>query len=308
MNREVAWRVFASEFNDANIEIKQEGEKTPNYIITPLGAKINRLFIVGVLTDVENISESGELVRAHISDPSGVFTLFSGQFQQEVTNALSHIDVPAFVAVIGKFRTYSPNEDSMFVSIRPEKVVEVNPEIRDQWILETCKRTKERIEAITEARKMVQVNAFDLRKLGYCKDLSEGIVYSLKNYEDINVSKYLAIINESLQYLKPVRETLPYIATETELEPKFEEKDKKPKNKEKKSNTDDIKNDDFEKIENTVFNVIKDIENDDGASWDSITKKCEKAGIDRESIEEALNSLMDKGLIYEPVLSFIKTT
>ena len=91
MRREPAWRVFAGEYNDATFEIKGTGEKTPSYVVTPLGAKINRLFIIGVLTDVENISEGGEMLRAHVSDPTGVFTLYSGQFQQNATNALSNI-------------------------------------------------------------------------------------------------------------------------------------------------------------------------------------------------------------------------
>ena len=34
----------------------------------------------------------------------------------------------------------------------------------------------------------------------------------------------------------------------------------------------------------------------------------EKSGIDKDSIEEAINSLMDKGLIFEPILGIIKTT
>ena len=34
----------------------------------------------------------------------------------------------------------------------------------------------------------------------------------------------------------------------------------------------------------------------------------EEAGIEKDAIEEALTSLMDKGLIYEPVLGTIKTT
>ena len=78
MKRETAWRIFAGEFNDSTFEIKGDGEKTPNYIVTPLGAKVNRVFVIGVLTDVENISEEGELIRAHISDPTGVFTIYSG--------------------------------------------------------------------------------------------------------------------------------------------------------------------------------------------------------------------------------------
>ena len=108
MKREAAWRVFAGEYNDTTIEIKGEGEMSPSYVVTPLGAKINRLFVIGVLTDVEQVSESGEFIRAHVSDPTGVFTLYSGQYQQEATTALSNIEVPAFVAIVGKARTYTP--------------------------------------------------------------------------------------------------------------------------------------------------------------------------------------------------------
>ena len=42
--REVAWRVFAGELNSSDLEVRGEGEKAPSYLITPLGAQINRLF------------------------------------------------------------------------------------------------------------------------------------------------------------------------------------------------------------------------------------------------------------------------
>lgn len=319
MKRESAWRVFAGEFNDSTLEIKGDGEKTPSFVVTPLGAKINRLFAVGVLTDVENISEKGDLVRAHISDPTGVFTLYSGQYQQEVTDALQKIDVPAFVAVVGKSRTYSPEEGTIFVSIRPEEVVEVDASVRDQWIIDTCKSTKERIEAFYEAKKMDPSNAYDLKKLGYSTDLAEGIVAALKHYKDVDLNKYITLIEESLQYLQPGSQDLP------ELEkPVKEEKEEVAEGEPVDLSEDEVaveesvteskvdveKPDDesFKEIEETVLGTIKKIEGDDGASWDEITIKCEKSGLDKDSIEEALTSLMDKGLIYEPVLGTIKTT
>ena len=43
--REQAWRVFAGEYNNTTCKVVGEGEKEPSYVITPLGAKINRLFI-----------------------------------------------------------------------------------------------------------------------------------------------------------------------------------------------------------------------------------------------------------------------
>jgi len=310
MKREAAWRVFASEYNDSTVEIKGEGEMAPSYIVTPLGAKINRLFIIGVLTDVENMSESGDLLRAHVSDPTGVFTLYSGQYQQNATDALSSIEVPAFVAVVGKSKTYRPEDgEELYVSIRPERIMEVNADIRNQWILETCTSTKDRIEAVVEATKMNQPNADDLKKLGYSIDLSEGIVSALKNYKNIDVNKYITLIQESLQYLTPGKDILPDTKMDKTVIPlKTDEgkKDKKPKETETK--LDEEKKDDFEEIENSVLKIIKDIEGDEGALWDSITDKCKKTGLDKDSIEEALTSLMDKGLIYEPILGTIKTT
>ncbi|UCD14352.1 MAG: hypothetical protein JSW60_02755 [Thermoplasmatales archaeon] len=305
MKREPAWRIFAGEYNDSTVEIEGTGEKTPSYVITPLGSKVNRLFAVGVLTDVENISENGELIRAHISDPTGVFTLYSGkQYQQKATDQLLNIEVPAFVAVIGKARTYEPEEGALYVSIRPELVREVNAETRDRWIIETCVQTKQRIEAVMEAMKMNTPNAYDLRKLGYSKDLSEGIVAALKKYGNVDVSKYLALVRESLQYTVPASETFP----EVEKEEKIEAVEQVKIQKEEKKEKTEKKIGDSEEVEDIVLKTIKEIEGEDGAAWDLILEKCKKNNLDENTIEEALTSLMDKGFIFEPVLGTIKTT
>ena len=303
MKREQAWRIFASEYNDSKIEIKGEGEMVPSYIITPLGAKINRLFIIGVLTDVENVSDSGEFVRAHISDQTGVFTLYSGQYQQEITNELTNIEVPAFVAVIGKIRTYVPEDgEEMYTSIRPEKIIEVNPELRDQWIIEACESTKYRIEAYLEAKKMSKPQINDLRKLGFNIDLSEGIITALQSYENIDVTKYQLLIKESLEFINPDKKnTLNNIKN-------YDGKETNNIEELNEQKTIEEENRKFQDIENNVFEIIKQNEDEEGASWDSITEKCEKTGLDKDSIEEALNSLMDKGLIFEPILGIIKTT
>ncbi len=308
MKREQAWRIFASEYNDSTVEIEGTGEKTPSYIITPLGCKVNRLFTIGVLTDVETISENEELIRAHVSDPTGVFTLYAGrQFQPEATDQLLNIEAPAFVAVVGKARTYEPEEGTMFVSIRPELVREVNAETRDRWIVETCMQTKLRIEAVIEAMKMNPPNAYDLRKLGYSKDLSEGVVAALKNYGSIDVNKYIALIQESLQYSIAPKETLSTIDEKEETEI-IEKTEKIEKPKEEKKEILEEKNKDSEDIENMVLEIIKGIESEDGALWDSIVEECKKKKLDENTIEEALTSLMDKGFIFEPVLGTIKTT
>jgi RPA family protein len=312
MRREPAWRLFAAEYNDATLEIKGSGEKVPSYVVTPLGSKVNRVFVTGVLTDVENVSEGGEYLRAHLSDPTGVFTIYSGQYQPEATAKLQSIEVPAFVAVIGKVRTYTPEEGTVYVSLRPELVREVNADARDRWIIETCIQTRQRIGAVNEALKMSQPNVFDLRQLGYSRELSEGIVAALKTYGTIDVTKYASLIRESLQYIVPgAAEKFEEIQQEekleiTELKKEAKKEPKKPKKAQKEQPPE--AEEEAADPETVVFNVIKELEGETGAPWDSIVAKCSSMGLDENTIEEALTSLMDKGFIFEPVLGTIKST
>jgi RPA family protein len=305
MKREHAWRLFAAEYNDSMVEIKSEGEMLPSYIVTPLGAKVNRLFIVGVLTDVEQVSEGNEFVRAHLSDPTGVYTLFSGQYQPEITEKLSMIEVPAFVAVTGKARAYIPDDgDRLYASVRPEHIAEVSALVRNRWILETCRLTKERIEAMREALQMTVPEKEELIKLGYNHILSEGVSYAAKHYSQIRVDNYVDMIKEALQYLTEGPKPKDFSGI---IEPVIAENDVTVTHP-TVNTTSNEQEEQSEKLEETVLTVIRSCEGDDGASWDMITEKCELQGVDADTVEEVLNALMDKGLIYEPVLGTIKTT
>ena len=302
MKREPAWRVFAMEYNDSMISMKGEAKMAPSYVLTPLGSKVNRLFFVGVLTDVEVMSEDGSFVRAHVSDPTGVFTLFSGQYQPEMTEKLQSFDIPSFVAVTGKSRSYQPDDgDAMYASVRPEEIVEVNASLRDQWILETIIHTKNRIEAVKEASSMDSVTMDALVDVGFYKPIAEGISIAFDQYDRLLVEKYVQMLQDAVDYISMGEQAE---ATTTKLESSSSESSM---GTEPKMPTTTVDEQD-EEAEEIVMNVIKSHEGEDGISWDEITKRCEKEGLDDVRVDETLNSLMDKGLIYEPVLGTIKTT
>jgi uncharacterized protein len=282
MKREPAWRIFAAEYNDAALEIKGSGEKVPSYVVTPLGSKVNRVFIAGVLTDVESVMEGGEYLRAHVSDPTGVFTIYSGQYQAEATAKLQSIEVPAFVAVVGKVRTYVPEEGTLYVSLRPELIREVTAVARDRWIIEACLQTKHRMGAMVEAMKMNQPNVYDLRRLGYGRELSEGVVAALKKYGAVDVTRYATFIRESLQYLMPgASDRFEEAQFQEALESKEQKKElkqetKKPKKQKKEPLEKPGEGKDPETI---VLDTIKELEGDDGAPWDSIVETCKGKGL-----------------------------
>ncbi len=273
--REHAWRVFAGEYTESTHVLKAQEEKAPSYVVTQLEAKVNRLYLVGVLTDVENVASEGEMWRARISDPTGIYTVYAGQYQQEAAHVLSESDVPSYVAIVGKARAYEPEEDVVYTSVRAETVKEVDVDARDQWIVETAKHTKKRIDAMQEAMHMKPPSVYKLRELNYFSSLAEGVVAALSFYKDIDIEHYTFLIREALSYITSgKREFMKEIG----------------------------------EAEEKILRVVKECEGEKGALWDDIVANGEKEGLERDLVEEALASLMDKGMIYEPVLGRLKTT
>ena len=61
VSREVAQRVFAGEFNDASYTFKEsDDDRAPVYLLLPSGERANRVFIVGTLTETEDVGEDNE--------------------------------------------------------------------------------------------------------------------------------------------------------------------------------------------------------------------------------------------------------
>ncbi|PSP54285.1 hypothetical protein BRC74_01095 [Halobacteriales archaeon QH_7_68_42] len=149
--REVAYRLFAAEFEDADYSYSEsDEERAPNYVVTPTGARVNRVFVVGVLTEVEEAGE--DILRARIVDQTGAFVVYAGQYQPEAQTFFERADPPAFVAVTGKARTFQPDDsDVTYTSVRPENVNEVTAETRDRWSVQAARQTLDRVATMARA-------------------------------------------------------------------------------------------------------------------------------------------------------------
>ncbi len=151
LTREVARRVFASEFNDSTYTFKEsDDERAPNYALLPTGDRANRVFAVGTLTETEDVGDESEYWRGRVVDPTGTFFAYAGQYQPEAASILREAEPPEYVAVVGKPRTYEPDDGSITISLRPESITIVDETIRDRWVVETAERTLDRIESSQE--------------------------------------------------------------------------------------------------------------------------------------------------------------
>jgi len=147
--REAARRIFAQELKDSNLTSRDESDQyAPQYVLTPTGAKVNRIFLVGTLIEKEDIGTDSEYWRGRVSDPTGSFLIYAGQYQPEAAQFLSECELPAFVAVVGKTSTYTTDDGNVLTSIRPESIQQVDELTRNLWVLDTAKQTLERIETV----------------------------------------------------------------------------------------------------------------------------------------------------------------
>jgi len=149
--REVARRTFATEFNDAGYTFKEsDDERAPVYALLPTGERANRVFVVGTLTETEDVGEDEEYWRGRVVDPTGTFFVYAGQYQPEAAGALREFEPPAYVAVVGKPRTFERDDGGVNVSVRPESITAVDATTRDRWVVETAERTIERLRSFDD--------------------------------------------------------------------------------------------------------------------------------------------------------------
>lgn len=185
--REVARRLYAKELADSTLFYKEhEDTYAPQYLLTPTGAKCNRVFVVGTLTEKENVGVDSDYWRARIADPTGIFPIYAGQYQQQAVSQLNAINVPSFVAVIGKLNVFHTNEGPVRISIRPEFVNVVDSKTRDRWVLETAEMTLQRIERLQHESEEARM---------------------VRDTYKTDTSFYAGLVRETLQALKKEHET-----------------------------------------------------------------------------------------------------
>jgi RPA family protein len=289
--REFAWRVFAGELNSSDYEFSEGGDRVPTYLVTPLGAKVNRLLAVGVLTELDNLGDEREpMWKARVYDPTGSFFITAGQYQMEAAGALSKLKPPAFVSVIGKCRVYSPEEGVVYVSVRPELIKEVNSYLRDYWILDACKSLKGRLDLVREALELETRTKDKLMALGCREELAEGIVLATDHYDNIELGRYEQMLVDALRYIleedRNQDETdIAQKGAESAMEGSVEAPDK----------------------EEIILELIDNLDtNGKGANWDEIVSLAKKKKIRENELEEAINDMFESGKIFEPVLGKIK--
>jgi uncharacterized protein len=148
--RETAWRVLAQEFGASVEEEKGVGERAASYLLSPLGARMNRVFLSGILSPSEPVGRDPEnpFYRARLTDPTGTISVTAGGFQPRALASLRSIAAPTPAVVVGKVHLFRGRDGSPYASVRAEAVRSVAAEEVRGHLADAVEQTYQRIRLL----------------------------------------------------------------------------------------------------------------------------------------------------------------
>lgn len=203
-SREVARRIFAEELKSSNYSFRDgedQHQYAPQYLLTPSGAKCNRVLFVGTLTEKDDIGGDTEYWRGRVVDPTGSMLIYAGQYQPEAAQILASMEAPAFVSIVGKPNLYQTEDGNIIISLRAESIQRVDEATRNQWIMDTARRTLERLSILDKAEPAPQSGEFATADRAFPSTNQQDAVRAREHYHT-DVERYRRMVLRALSSLK----------------------------------------------------------------------------------------------------------
>jgi RPA family protein len=309
--RQSAIRIFAQEYSDSNLPLEGVGEYAPSFIITKLGAKVNRALFGGVIDRFERREgDNGPTYSGHLRDATGGVHRFQiAPFQPEL-----HADAEELLArfesgdrflmmMIGRARWFESDDGGIFTSFRAEEFTTVERSVYVNWLVEASAATLRRLDAYNLSLDSENTNE-SLKSAGVPADLIEGMILAKNHYSSFDPENYKVGVLQSLSMALSSNSEIEQIITSTEESTMLEVPENSPQMKNDAVKSDSKPTGD---VDDVILDVIRSSSNPDGMPYDSIVLACVEAGFSRESSEDAIEDLRDiKCEIIEPRFGFFQ--
>ena len=309
--RQSAIRIFAQEYSDSNLPLEGVGEYAPSFIITKLGAKVNRALFGGVIDRFERREgDNGPTYSGHLRDATGGVRRFQiAPFQPEL-----HADAEELLArfesgdrflmmMIGRARWFESDDGGIFTSFRAEEFTTVERSVYVNWLVEASAATLRRLDAYNLSLESENTNE-SLKSAGVPADLIEGMILAKNHYSSFDPENYKVGVLQSLSMALSSNSEIEQMITSTEESTVLEVPENSPQMKNDAVKSDSKPTGD---VDDVILNVIRSSSNPDGMPYDSIVLACVEAGFSRESSEDAIEDLRDiKCEIIEPRFGFFQ--
>ena len=303
--RQTAIRLFAQEYMDADLPEEGAGEYDPSFVITKLGAKVNRALVGGVIDRVERReAESGSFYTAHLRDPTGTHRFEVASFQpelhadiEEILNRFENGD-RFLMLLVGRARWFETEDGGVYTSFRAEEFSIVDKDLYTHWLVETSEATLRRLDAY-EASMESDLTPAALASAGVPSDLVDGMILARGHYGEFDTENYRVGVLQSFSMATGSDVIIETSSPQPTLEQAAESTEEATA--EPPTPTGDVSE--------VLLEAIRMKDDGGGVDYDTLVHAVVMAGHSREDAEDGIDNLRDiEGSIIEPRFSFFRLT
>jgi len=262
--REQSMWIFALELRDSKVlEKNEEWANAKPVVITPLGTRVRRVLIAGVITQKSIKDNVGKII---VSDGTGNFyvSAFDNDYDRPSRESLDEFQINDPVLIMGRVNSFT-SDDKIYFNVGPEIIVKSDEIVRSFWRMRATYIAMRKIYAIREASKDGGNDKASLISKGYTSLEAECAIRSRLNYPDYDIQNFEHVISSS--------------------PPPSKIDDEKVRMKE------------------AIVKYIKDNdENGKGCRYEDIAAASKLLGFPDNKVDEVLNELGSDGEIYEASL------
>ncbi len=297
--RQPAIRIFAHEYSEASLIEEGQGEYDPSFVITKLGARVNRVMVCGVIDRLQRSeSDNGPNYSGQIRDPTGSHFFSVASFQPELHADIEELLVRYesgdrfLMTIVGRSRWFESEEGGVFTSLRVEELALASQEIYKFWLVDTADSTLRRIDYYSKSQDC-ELELTSYLNAGVPKDLASGIIASRSHYSAFDTEIYRVGV---LQAISLATDRVGSVEVQSQKIGEFKEV-REEGNQEAREDL---------QPRNIIIQFLESQE-DAFVDYDSIVSECSRRGISREDAEDAIEYLREtSGEIIEPKFGFYK--
>jgi uncharacterized protein len=301
--REPAWRVTARELESSLEEERGTGDRAASYVLSPFGARMNRVLIAGSLSPAEAIGreEAQTFWRARLSDPTGAIAVTAGSFQPRAMAQLRAAREPRPAIVVGKVHLYRGRDGVAYVSVRAEGVRSVAESDERAALADIVRQTFDRLDLIERFEKEPAVREETLRADGTPTLWMRGAREAIRRYPNADRAAFRRELAGALRRIAgdsgPVASSAPPSAAVTVTRAPPPRGPPPPPTA-------------AEREEESVFlallDEIAEVSVDGYADLKEVLSRLESQGVVAERAEGVLNRLEEEGVVEEPIVGKLR--
>ena len=299
IQRQPAWIMLASEFGESTLNEKGSGEFDPTFVITKLGAKVNRVTVSGLVERLElrETSNGSQMYQGQLRDPSGLHYFSVGEYASEsmkefIVQLLDKVESgePILLSMTAKARWYQTDEGAVYTSLRPEEAAIVSRDRYASWLVRACAATLSRLDQHQKSLNCEPTKEAMLSE-GISPEMVDGLLAAQSHYGQIDTEGYRLNVMQALDIAEGK------MAAATTAPPTLSLSE---------PTSDDEASGDDEELQSVILECIQAMDNGEGVDFESLVRNLSARGFTREQSEAELDTMSDEGILHEPRFGWFK--